>query len=547
MTTTVTTKTATYNAAFYGRYSDGPDQSESSITGQRWECYAKAKAQNAIIRKEYIDRHISGTTDKRPAFLELMKDAKKGLFDIIYVYTIDRFSRNKYDIAKYRNDLKRAGVKLISAKEFIPAGPEGIILESVLEGMAEYYSKELSRKVSRGIYESALNYNHIGGVVPFGFTLSDRKYVPHPINAPIVREIFERYAGGEPAVDICKSLNSRGILTAMGNLFKKNSLRAMLQNRKYIGTYSFHRKYLDDVTQQEKTEFLEFKNVIQPIVSEELFIKAGKRMELNKRTSKRSKEKQNVEFLLTGKLFCGKCESPYAGDSGTSHTGQTYYYYTCSNKKSKKGKKPCRSKSYPKEKLEQFITYVTKKDVLDEDVIQFITEKVMQLQNEKQDNITLLSLQQNKKDVERKISNIIKAIENGIFTDTTKEQLETLEQSKKDIEYNITVEQFKSEAPDITKDELIFYLNQFKEGAVNDIDCQRQIIDTFIDSIIINDDVIIVAYRYSDENNGIREYPIKNTFDRFECDELFGDGGSRTRVQNVLKRISTSVAAYYLE
>lgn len=74
------------NAAFYGRYSAGPNQSESSIEGQRRECYARAKSQNTIIRKDYIDRHISGQTDQRPQFQQLMKDVKKGLLKSLNVF-----------------------------------------------------------------------------------------------------------------------------------------------------------------------------------------------------------------------------------------------------------------------------------------------------------------------------------------------------------------------------------------------------------------------------------------------------------------------------
>lgn len=512
-----------YNAAFYGRYSAGPDQNESSINGQRRECYAKAKSQNAVIRKEYIDRHISGTTDNRPAFLELMKDAKKGLYDIIYVYTIDRFSRNKYDIAKYKNELRKAGVRLISAKEFIPAGPEGIILESVLEGMAEYYSKELSRKVSRGMYESAINYKHIGGVVPFGFELENQKYKPHPINAPIVREIFERYAAGEQAADICKNLNSRGIVTALGQKFKRSSLTKILKNKKYIGIYEYKHKYLDELTQQIKTEILTFKDAIEPIVTEEIFIKAGKRMELNKRISKRSKDKENVEFLLTGKIFCGICESTMTGDSGTSSTGATYYYYTCSNKKSRNKTKPCKSKSFPKEKLEQFVVHTTKYEVLTDEFIKFISDNTVKLQNKTKDQSIIQSLLHNKKEIENKISNILTAIENGIYTATTKERLESLEKAQKEIEYNIEVENFKKDAPAVDIEKLVFYLEHFKNGNVGEIDYQRQVINDFIDSIIITEDSIIIAYKYSDANNGTVEKSIKNTFDKFEC-VLYGGG-----------------------
>ena len=520
-----------YNAAFYGRYSPGPDQTEASITGQRRECYAKAKSQNAVIRKEYIDRHLTGKNDKRPAFLELIKDVKKGLYDIVYVYTIDRFSRNKFDIARYKNELKKAGARLISAKEYIPAGPEGIILESVLEGMAEYYSEELSRKVGRGMYDAALQQHHVGGVVPFGLQVVDKKYVPDPVNAPIVREIFERYAAGEAAIDICNDLNSRGIVTALGKKFKRNSLTKLLTNPKYIGTYTFNHTYLDEVTQQKQVEVLEYKNVIEPIVTEELFIKAGKRMELNKRASKPRKNKENVEFLLSGKLLCGFCDSLMTGDSGTSRSGQTYYYYTCSNKKNRKSKKPCMSKSYPKEKLETFITKVTQEDVLTKDVYAFLTEKAGILQEERKDDVFILTLQRNKKDIEAKIENILKAIENGIFTESTKERLETLEQSKKDIDFRITAEKFKNDAPAVTKEALIFYLNQFKNGNIHDPVFQRQIIDTFVNCIIINEETgkILIGYNYCGDND-THELAIKNTLDVFESDYNGGQRWIRTTV-----------------
>ena len=519
------------NAAFYGRYSAGPNQTESSIQGQRRECYARAKSQNAIIRKDYIDRHISGQTDQRPQFQQLMKDVKKGLYNVVYVYTIDRFSRNKFDIAKYKNEMRKAGCRLISAKEYVPAGPEGIILESVLEGMAEYYSKELSRKVSRGIYESALKHRHIGGTVPFGFILTkNKKYKPDPVKAPIVREIFERYASGDPAVAICSSLNSRGITTSLDKKFNKSSLHRILSNPKYIGTYSYRRAYLDEITQEQKTEVIEFKNAIEPIISEELFIKAGQRMEQNKHTSKRSKDKPTVEFLLSGKLFCGKCKAPMTGDSGTSKNGNTYYYYTCANKKSKRGKNACHSKSYPKDKLETFITQFAQNEILTPEMIDFLSDKIVHLQDDQKDDIQIRIMLQQKKEIETKIANIISAIENGIFTETTKERLESLEDAKRNLEYSIQVEKFKNDAPAETKGSIVFYLEQFKNGDIKNIDHQRQIINSLIDTIIIDEenDRGIIAFRYNDDNNGTREFSIKNTFDVFECVSYGGPQWTRT-------------------
>ena len=526
------------NAAFYGRYSAGPNQTESSIEGQRRECYARAKSQNAVIRKDYIDRHISGQTDQRPQFQQLMKDVKKGLYNVVYVYTIDRFSRNKYDIAKYKNEMRKAGCRLISAKEYVPAGPEGIILESVLEGMAEYYSKELSRKVSRGMYESALKHRHIGGVVPFGFVLNkNKKYKADPVKAPIVREIYERYVKGEPAVEICKSLNNRGIATSLDKKFNKSSLNRILSNPKYIGTYTYKRAYIDEITQEKKTELIEFKNVIEPIISEELFIKAGQRMELNKRTSKRNKNKPQVEFLLTGKLFCSKCHAPYTGDSGTSKNGNSYYYYTCANKKSRRGKEACRSKSFPKDKLEEFVAQYTRDDILSTEVINWLAEQIVSLQGEQKDDLQIRTLIQQKKEVESKIQNIMLAIENGIFTPTTKDRLEALEESKRNLEYNIDVERFKNDAPMETKDSIIFYLNQFKNGDIKDLDHQRQIINSFIETIILDEEQMIIQYRYSDAANGTREIAIKNTFDVFECVLNGGLGETRTLDQLIKSQL----------
>lgn len=144
-----------------------------------------------------------------------------------------------------------------------------------------------------------------------------------------------------------------------------------------------------------------------------------------------------------------------------------------------------------------------------------------------------LMLQQ-KKDVENKIANIMTAIENGIFTETTKDRLENLEEAKHNLEYNIQVEKFKNNAPTESKDSIIYYLEQFRKDDIKDIDCQRLIINTLIDTIIIDEenDRGIVAYRYNDDNNGTREFSIKNTFDVFEC--VSYGGRQKTRTSDIL-------------
>ena len=133
-------------AVIYARYSSD-NQREESIEGQIRECTAYAEKNDITIVKHYIDRAISAKTDNRPQFQQMIKDSDKKLFDIVLVWKLDRFARNRYDSARYKTQLKKNGVKLMSATEIISEGPEGIILESVLEGYAEYYSADLATVV----------------------------------------------------------------------------------------------------------------------------------------------------------------------------------------------------------------------------------------------------------------------------------------------------------------------------------------------------------------------------------------------------------------
>ncbi len=152
---------------------------------------------------------------------------------------MDRFARNRYDSAINKFKLKKNGVRLAYAKESIPDGPEGIILESVMEGYAEYYSENLSQNVKRGFYDSALELKTLGQRV-LGLRKSpDDHFEIDPATAPLVRRIFEEYATGTPAKTIFTQLNDEGYHTSTGGSFNKNSIRRIVQNEKYIGIYEY--------------------------------------------------------------------------------------------------------------------------------------------------------------------------------------------------------------------------------------------------------------------------------------------------------------------
>ena len=268
-------------AVIYARYSSD-NQREESIEGQIRECTAYAEKNGITIVKHYIDRAISAKTDNRPEFQQMIKDSDKKLFDIVLVWKLDRFARNRYDSARYKTQLKKNGVKLMSATEIISEGPEGIILESVLEGYAEYYSADLSEKVIRGMTENALKGKFTGGAIPFGYIINaDHRFEIDPLTAPFVAETFQRYNDGQTMREIRDWLNEKGVKNQRGGLMTFNTIQHMLNNRRYIGELKYRDVLIPDA--------------IPSIVSAELFNDVQEKIAKNKKAPARRKADNAIQ------------------------------------------------------------------------------------------------------------------------------------------------------------------------------------------------------------------------------------------------------------
>lgn len=417
---------------------------------------------------EYIDRAISGKTDNRPNFQRLIKDSEKGHFDAVIMYTLDRFARNRYDSAIYKAKLKKNGVRVFYAKQPMPDTPEGIILESVLEGYAEYYSENLARSIKRGLKENALHGIAMGNP-GLGYKIGeDRRYVIDPVEAQAVREIFTLYAEGKSKTQIVEHLNEKGYKTSRGNPFNKNSLERILRNDRYIGVYRY-----DDVVLED---------TVPPIIDKTLFAKVQALLQHNFASRARNKAKE--DYLLSTKLFCGHCGSPMIGESGTSKTGKLYHYYKCG--KRKRGGN-CDKKIEKKDWLEELVVRYTVQYVLTDENIDLIATKAMELiEKDLQDTSVLIGLQGMLKDTNKKIKNLMSAIEQGIITATTKERLEELEQERLNIEGQIAREEMKK--PLLSKERIVYWLTSFKSGDINDVEYQRRIIDTLVNAVFVYDD-----------------------------------------------------------
>ena len=203
----------------YARYSCDHQREESS-EGQLRECNEYCKKHDIIIIKEYIDRALSAKTDNRPSFQQMIKDSSLKKFDCIIVWKIDRFARNRADTYKYKTILKNNGVKVISATEHISDTAEGIILESMLEGMAEYYSADLSQKVKRGMTENLLKGYFNGGTIPYGYAVKEKRLIINDEEAKIIHRIFDLYTKQLYSIgEIVKRFKNENILNRKGEYF----------------------------------------------------------------------------------------------------------------------------------------------------------------------------------------------------------------------------------------------------------------------------------------------------------------------------------------
>lgn len=463
-------------AVIYARYSSD-SQREESIEGQLRECTAFAEKNGITILRHYIDRAFSAKTDNRPEFQAMIKDSSKKLFDMIIVWKLDRFARNRYDSARYKAQLKKNGVKVVSATETISDGAEGILLESMLEGMAEYYSADLAEKVVRGMTENALKCKYNGGTPPLGYVIDSEQYFQiDPLTAPFVLEAFKRYDEGATMTQIRDWLNEKGIKNTRRQEITYNSIQHMLNNRRYIGEYSYREVIIPDG--------------IPAIIPKDLFDRVQEKMAKNKKAPARHKAED--DYLLTTKLFCGYCGAYLCGESGTSRTGLVHHYYKCVSVKKKRAE--CHKKPVKKQWIEDLVVDETMKMVMDDKAIEAIVSMLMELQNRESSSLPLY--EKELKDTEAAIDNMLNAIQQGIFNKSTKARLDELEAAKDELENMIACE--KLAKPKITEEQMMFWLHRFRKLDVSKKEHRQMLINTFVNAIYLYDDKMLITFNYKD-------------------------------------------------
>lgn len=455
-------------AVIYARYSSDK-QTEQSIEGQLHVCREYALKNDIVIVDTYIDRAMTGKNDRREDFQRMLRDSQKKLWDYVLVYKLDRFSRNKYETAIHKKTLRDNGIRLLSATENIPESPEGIILESLLEGMAEYYSAELAQKVSRGMHESKVKGNFCGGVVLYGYRVENKKVFIHETEAPIVQRIFTQYASGRTITQIADELNAQGI-RCHDRPFRFNSIYRILRNERYTGVFHAGGEV--------------FTNTYAPIIDTDLYTQVNTLINNNRR----GRTAEDCDYLLRGKVRCGYCGSPINGESGTSKSGKVCHYYKChARKKTKK----CHKKTVRKEHLEDLVLSVIEQLFSDKHLQAMYADRIVESYEEERRKSTVLNrLNEDLNGVNAAIDNLLKALEAGIITESTQKRLQELETRKADLSVKIENEKHEYSCFATSREILTFFSDILKKSG-------KQLVQLLIKKIILYDDRMEITFNHT--------------------------------------------------
>lgn len=472
----------TRRAVIYARYSSH-NQRDVSIDQQVKACRRFADQQGIEIVNVYEDKATTGTNDRRPGFQQMLKDAAKGHWDFVIVYTLDRFSRNRYDSAVNKRTLKTYGVKLLSAMENISDDPTGVLMESMLEGLAEYYSAELSRKIKRGMDYNASKCM-CNGHIPYGYKRGDDgRFAIDELEASVVQEIYSKIRDGVRICDIIHDLNSRGLQTKTKRAWSRSSFNTLLSNERYTGVYIYGDMRVPGGMPQIIDQDLF--DTVQMI----LHTKSNPRKTQTSGIPQRRRQENGI-YYLTGKLFCGHCKSPMVGVSGRSKQGPLYYYYVCKGKREKSG---CEKKNVNRDYIEKFIASALKETMLTDKAIEKLADAAVAYQQQRAPSAEFESAKARLADVRTSIKNIMAAIEAGIFSATTQARLTELEEEQKILSSQVSYLQEETESM-LTREEIIVTLQMFQIGDIFDDSFREALIDTFLVAAYLYDDTVKIVF-----------------------------------------------------
>lgn len=491
-------------AVIYARYSSD-NQREESIDAQIRAITDFAMNNGYTIICTYVDEALSAKSDNRPRFLQMIDDAKTGKFDVILCHKLDRFARNRYDSAFYKKLLKENGVRLISVLENFDDSPESIILESVLEGMAEYYSANLAREVMKGLKENALECKHTGGKPPFGYDIDDNKrYIINKKEAEAIKEIFDRTVRKETTGSIVQWLNSKGYRTKYGTLFNTGTINNIIRNEKYMGTYVYgkNKRIKENGIMKDilNNDVIRIENGIQPIVTKETWNQANliydERM-LRPGDGANAKE----IYLLSGIIKCGQCGKAMSGNKVYSGRGKNLRItYRCSTRK-KNG--CCNAKEIRKDLVEDIVLTEIERICCSENIdkiVDYVCSEAAKELNELPVLIKEYNHELSQLDIQ--INNVLDMIMSGVKSSSLKDRLESLEDKKRDLIDKVSYMETHSKSLKLNREYVFKHLVKYEKIKQKSDELKKKAINSFIHKVTVYEDHVEVVSDMDADSRG---------------------------------------------
>lgn len=452
-------------AVIYARFSSHK-QDEESIEQQVAECKRFAATRGLKIIDIYSDSAISGRSDRRPQFLRLKRDADKGKFAAIIAYKSSRIARNLMNALNFEYEMQQRHIAVYYAKEEYGDDASGKFMRNIMMATNQFHSDNMAEDIKRAQQYNALQCR-ANGPASYGYkTGEDGRFAVDETTAPIVREIFQRVASGETYADIAEDLNRRCIPTRSGGKWNKSSFQAILNNERYRGTYIFGDIRID--------------GGMPVIVPDYLYTEVQ-----NVMSSTKIRHRRNADgvFALTGKLYCGECGEHMIGMSGTSKSGVRHHYYVCAGKRTVK---TCRKKDHRRDQLEHDIAAAIMHRICTDAFVEQITDMYMDYQRKFSVDSELQLLTDEHAENDRALQNLLRAIEQGIITETTAGRMRELEAKQRELKGKIAA--LKADNTTATRDDVMAYMRHFRGLDVESAEVRQQLFDTFLVAAYIWDD-----------------------------------------------------------
>lgn len=481
-------------AALYYRYSsDG--QNEATISAQRRICKAFTDTEGYTPVKEYVDEAETATTsDNRTDFLNMLSDAKKGLFDYIIVWQFSRFARNKEESVLYKAMLRKIGVRVISATEKTDDTPSGKLLEGMLEVLNQYFSDNLSVEVKKGKKENLLTGKHAGGETPYGIYKEEDTTIfrINEAQAKTIRLIFDLYIQGYGYRRIAAILEEKGHKPPKGAKWNGGSIGKLLKNEAYIGIYNYTLGAGTPAAESFKLD-----NVYPAIIDDATWAAAQKQ----RLAKKPKRSKRNRLYLLTGKAVCGSCHKNYVGHSSKTKYYQ-YYYYRCNGRSMHaRNETSCKAKDIQAEKLENWVLECISQYILSDNAIKTILESVSQKVKSKSNTSQkeIKRLEKAAEKLDARIENMLDLYDNGKLSKARlNKRTEGLEKELENI--YLELEQLrKLNSTNIDLKDLREFLFEYRNNLQSaNPETQKTLIDTFVERVEITNENIKLVLKVDD-------------------------------------------------